>query len=103
VHGLRCLALRHGIPDTGTFERCDLLVDRGHLPRTLGRDLKQALSAFQRMRLRTQLATLDAGGTPDNFIDTGNLGRLDREMLRDGLHVIKDFRESIARSFRLST
>lgn len=103
VHGLRCLALRHGIAQTGTFERCDLLVDRGHLPRTLGRDLQQALSAFQRMRLRTQLAAIDAGGTPDNFIDTGSLGRLDREMLRDALHVIKEFRESIARSFRLST
>ena len=33
----------------------------------------------------------------------GSLGRLDREMLRDALHVIKEFRESIARSFRLST
>jgi len=103
VHGLRCLALRHGIAETGTFERCNLLVERGHLDEALGRDLQQALSALQRMRLRTQLAAIDAGQAPDNFIDTAGLGRLDREMLRDTLHVIKDFRESIARSFRLAT
>ncbi|MEN1944096.1 putative nucleotidyltransferase substrate binding domain-containing protein [Luteimonas sp. MJ293] len=103
VHGVRCLALRHGIAETGTFERCELLAERGHLAATLARDLQQALSALQRMRLRTQLAAIDAGGTADNFIDTGSLGRLDRETLRDALHVIKEFRESIARSFRLST
>jgi len=102
VHGVRCLALRHGIEETGTFERCKLLVERGHLPEALGRDLRQALGALQRMRLRTQLVAIDAGQAPDNFIDTGSLGRLDRELLRDALHVIKEFRESIARSFHLS-
>ena len=102
VHGVRCLALRHGIAENGTFERCRLLAERGQLAEGLGRDLQQALSALQRMRLRTQLAAIDAGQTPGNHIDTGSLGRLDREMLRDALHVIKEFRESIARSFRLS-
>ena len=102
VHGLRCLALRHGIQATGSLERCAALAEGGHLSRGLGRDLPQTLGVLQRMRLRSQLAAIDAGNAPDNFIDTGSLSRLDREMLRDALHVIKEFRESIGRSFHLA-
>lgn len=102
VHGLRCLALRHGIEATGSLERCAALVEAGQLSSGLGRDLPQTLSVMQRMRLRSQLAAIDAGNVPDNFIDTGSLTRLDREMLRDSLHVIKEFRESIGRSFHLA-
>lgn len=101
VHGLRCLALRHGIADTRSIARCEALAARGQLPRELGRDLPQALNVFQRMRLEAQLAALDAGGVPDNRVDTGRLRRLDRELLRDALHVVKDFREHVRRAFHL--
>lgn len=102
VHGLRCLALRHGIAATGSLERCDALTARGALAPALGRDLPQALNVFQRMRLDAQLAALDAGAAPDNRIDTEQLRRLDRELLRDALHVVKDFRDHVRRAFHLA-
>lgn len=101
VHGLRCLALRHGIRATGSIERCEALVGAGHLPHGLGRDLPQVLNVFQRMRLEAQLATLDHGRIPDNHVDTGGLRRLDRELLRDALHVVKEFRDHVRRAFHL--
>ena len=54
------------------------------------------------MRLDAQLAALDAGAAPDNRIDTAHLRRLDRELLRDALHVVKDFRDHVRRAFHLA-
>lgn len=101
VHGLRCLALRHGIGATGSIERCEALAALGVLPRELARDLPQALNVFQRMRLEAQVAAIDAGRAPDNHVDTHALRRLDRELLRDALHVVKEFREHVRRAFHL--
>ena len=102
VHGLRCLALREGLTVRNSFERCEALAAAGALPAALGRDLPQALSVFHRLRLDTQLATLQAGGTPDNFVVVEQLRRLDRELLRDALRVVKDFRLHVRTTFHLS-
>ena len=101
VHGLRCLALRHGVDATGSIERCEALTALGVLPREFGRDLPQALNVFQRMRLDAQVAALEAGRVPGNHVDTQALRRLDRELLRDALHVVKEFREHVRRAFHL--
>ena len=101
VHGLRCLALRHGVAATGSRERCAALVECGELSAELGRDLPQALNVFQHMRLDAQLAALGDGRQADNRIDPSRLRRLDRELLRDALHVVKDFRAHVRQSFHL--
>ena len=101
VHGLRCLALRHGIRATGSRERCAALVERGELSPALGRDLPQALNVFQHLRLDAQFAALGEGRAPGNHIDPTRLRRLDRELMRDALHVVKDFRAHVRQSFHL--
>lgn len=102
VHGLRCLALKHGITQRSSFARCDALVDCGGLDAPLARDLAQALAVLQRLRLDAQLATLDAGGVPDNLLHPDTLRRLDRELLRDALRVVKAFRQHVRIAFHLS-
>lgn len=102
VHGLRCLALRHRIEARNSFDRCLELAVAGALSTELGRDLPQALGVFQRLRLDAQLAALDQGRTPDNFVMAEQLRRLDRELLRDALRVARDFRQHIRLAFRLS-
>lgn len=101
VHGLRCLALKHGIEARNSFERCQALVQAGALSAELGRDLPQALAAFHRLRLDTQLAALEAGQAVDNHVVVERLRRLDRELLRDALRVVKDFRQHIRLAFHL--
>ncbi len=101
VHGLRCLALRHGIRATGSRERCAALVECGELSPGLGRDLPQALNVFQHMRLDAQFTALDEGRAAGNHIDPSRLRRLDRELMRDALHVVKDFRAHVRQSFHL--
>ena len=102
VHGLRCLALRHGIEAGNSFDRCRELAAADALPAELGRDLPQALGVFQRLRLDAQLAALDQGRVPDNFVEAERLRRLDRELLRDALRVARDFRQHIRLVFHLT-
>ena len=102
VHGLRCLALREGVVARNSFERCEALAQRGALSAALGRDLPQALSVFHRLRLDAQLAALEDGRVPDSFVVVEQLRRLDRELLRDALRVVKDFRLHVRTTFHLS-
>ena len=101
VHGLRCLALRRGVRATSSRERCAALVECGELSPSLGRDLPQALNVFQHMRLDAQFAAMDGMRPPGNHIDPARLRRLDRELMRDALHVVKDFRAHVRQSFHL--
>lgn len=101
VHGLRTLALKHGIRHRNSFDRCAALAAAGALPAGLDRDLPQALAVLVRLRLGQQLADLEAGLTPGNGIDVAGLRHLDRELLRDALRVVNDFKAHVAHVFHL--
>lgn len=101
VHGLRVLALKHGIAHRNSFDRCAALVAAGGLSPELGRDVPQALAVLMRLRLGQQLADLDAGLPASNSVDVAGLRRLDRELLRDALRVVNAFKEHVADVFHL--
>ena len=101
MHGLRCLALKHGIAQRNSFARCEALVQAGALDAALGRDLDQTLAVLQRLRLDAQLAALDAGTVPGNCLHPDTLRRLDRELLRDALRVVKAFQQQLRIAFHL--
>ena len=101
VHGLRCLALKHGVTQRNSFQRCEALMQTGVLDPSLGNDVVQTLAVLQRLRLDTQLAALDAGRVPDNHLQPDRLQRMDRELLRDALRVVKAFQQHIRVVFHL--
>lgn len=101
VQGLRALALKAGIGETNSFRRADLLAAAGVLHASDARDVQQALSVFLRLRLTDQLRKLKAGQPIDNQIDVAALRRLDRELLRDALRVVNQFKDIVADRFRL--
>lgn len=101
VHGLRVLALKHGIGRRNSFDRCQALVEAGVLPESLGHDLAQAMAVLQRLRLNRQLDALTHGEPPDNRIVAATLGTLDREWLRDALRVVKSFNGFLAEALHL--
>ena len=47
------------------------------------------------------VGTLDAGGVPDNLVQPTSLRRLDRELLRDALRVVKAFQQHVRGVFHL--
>ncbi|MBZ2190192.1 DUF294 nucleotidyltransferase-like domain-containing protein [Alcanivorax sp. JB21] len=103
VHGVRALAMSQSIRETSTFDRLEQLSGRGITDRHFAEDLGEALSLFSELRLKRQLAALDAGDTyPDgNHIVVQELSSLERDMLRDALHVVNEFKQRLSRRFHL--
>lgn len=56
----------------------------------------------QRLRLAGQLQAIEAGEAPDNLLRPEGLRRIDRELLRDALRVVRDFQRWLAGSFHLA-
>jgi CBS domain-containing protein len=103
VHGIRVLALRHGIHRHNSFDRCAALMEAGALSRELGRDVPQALAVLMRLRLGAQLQSLAEGRDADNRLDPGTLRRLDRDLLRDAFRIVNAFKDHVREAFHLRT
>lgn len=101
VHGARALALEYGIAATGTAARLEALASAGRLREGVARDLTDALHCMMKLKLDANLAQIDRGEAPGNTIRPSDLGRLDRQMLRDSLNIVRDFKDWLAQHYRL--
>jgi len=107
VHGVRTLALEHRILKTNTYERIEALQQLKVIGEQEAKDLCEALGLFIDVRLRQQLrraekSDLGLDPTP-NIIQLDNLNKMDRDLLRDGLSVVKSFKKFITTRYHLST
>ncbi len=106
VHGIRTMALEQRITDTNTFKRIELLMEKKIVEREMGENLTEALYFFIQLRLRQQIErATEAGGIHDatpNEINFKRLNKFDRELLRDSLGVVKDFKRSLMHRYRLN-
>ncbi|MNE46530.1 putative nucleotidyltransferase substrate binding domain protein [compost metagenome] len=85
--------------ERGTLARLAALKERGVLDGALVDNLAESFELFLQLRLVQQLA-----GTRDGRaqgLDVSRLSRHDRDLLRFGLHVVKKFKQSLARQFHL--
>jgi CBS domain-containing protein len=96
VHGVRTLALTHGLEDASTFERIDALIVREALSATLGADLRQSFAIMLRLRLGQQLEAVGKGEQPGNSVRLSEMRRLDRDLLRDALGVVREFQRFLS-------
>ncbi len=101
VHGVRSLALEARIEATSTLERIERLRETGLLDTRTARDLGDALDFMSGLRLAHMLEDIDAGRTPDNYVDPHRLGHLERDLLKDSLRVVNRFKRLVAHHFRL--
>ncbi|MBD3894771.1 cyclic nucleotide-binding/CBS domain-containing protein [Halomonas sp. ML-15] len=100
VHGVRTLALERGIRATSTLERLDALAEDGRLEERFAEDLGEALAMFTELRLRQQLER-DGDGEDANRVVVQQLSSLERDLLREGLHMVKDFKQRLSQRFHL--
>lgn len=101
VHGVRALALEHRLDDVGTAERLRTLVSRGHMPRDLALDLIEALHFLMELKLRNNLRQQQLDQPLDNLLQASSLGMLERDLLKDSLTIIKQFRQHLRLHYRL--
>ncbi|WP_020681763.1 DUF294 nucleotidyltransferase-like domain-containing protein [Marinobacterium rhizophilum] len=105
VHGIRAMALEHRVLATNTFSRIEALVELGQLQAEQGAELGEALALFVQLRLRQQMRRLEANAdgqdpTP-NLIELPLLNKMERDLLRDALHIVKSFKKHLAMRYRL--
>lgn len=102
VHGIRALALEHGIKETNTTMRIKALNNVGYLTKEDASDLIEALEAINTLRLHAQLAKVLRGVTIDNFISLDNIGKLERDLLKESLKMVNNFKKRVTHHFHLS-
>jgi CBS domain-containing protein len=101
VHGMRALALEHRLTSLSTAERLQDLTHREVLPAALARDLIETLYMLMAMKLRNNLRQLSLGQPISNLIELKSLGTLERDMLKDALVIIRQFKQFLRMHYRL--
>lgn len=105
VHGIRSIALEYRVKPTNTFERIEALVELGQIKEKHGKDITEALSLFISLRLRQQIKRMECSDdghdqTP-NVIELQSLDKLERDLLRDALHIVKGFKKHLELRYHL--
>jgi CBS domain-containing protein len=101
VHGVRSLALEKRMTERNTLDRIEKLHTLGVFDRTMATELSESLLAMMELRLKLRLAAGDIGTQTDNFIRPDQLNRLERDLLKDSLSIVKRFKEFITYHFHL--
>lgn len=103
VHGVRALALQHGVRESGTAARLAALAKAGKLDETLARDLVDALHLLMGIRLNHQLQQRAAGQAASNEVRPSDLSTLEREPLHDALGIVRRFRAHLRQHFHFDS
>lgn len=101
VHGVRALALENHIWANSTSDRIAQLVRLHKLPKDLADETLESLHLLMELRLKSGLMELETGKEVSGEIDLGRLSTLERDLLKDALHVVKRFKTFLRQHFHL--
>lgn len=102
VHGVRSLALEYKLIPNSTIERIKALVDKGIFDHAFGHELIEALAFMITLRLEFELKKVDVNEKYDNFIIPSQLNKLERDLLKDSLKIVNEFKKFIIYHFKLN-
>jgi CBS domain-containing protein len=103
VHGVRALAMDRGILAQSTAGRLQALADAGAIDADLRRELVSALHLFMEFRLRVQLEAVRRGKMEHaSVVQLSRLSTTERDVLRDGLRVVRQLQEIVRYHFQLA-
>ncbi|WP_264874262.1 DUF294 nucleotidyltransferase-like domain-containing protein [Vibrio agarivorans] len=97
VHGIRTLALEHGIKEKNTFARIDALKALKKLEPDTAENLNEAFKLFIKLRLAQQIDQQHA----HNRLDLSKIDRTERDLLRHSLHVVKKFKQLLNHHYQI--
>jgi CBS domain-containing protein len=90
VNALRAYAVELGLDETNTIERLAAASRAGRcFTDAEAEDVRAAYETIFHFRLRHQLAQIEAGGKPDNFLDPRALSRGDQQRLKGAFRAIQ--------------
>jgi CBS domain-containing protein len=101
IHGVRSLALESRLAETGTIARIQALVGRRLFDERFTADLIEAFEFMSMLRLRAQLASWERGEPLHNYITPKQLSRLERNLLKSALKVVRELKTLVSYHFKL--
>jgi CBS domain-containing protein len=103
VHGMRAMAMDRGVMATSTAGRIEALVASGAFTEEFGQELLSALRVFMEYRLRAQLEAVRRGVLErEALVLPASLSPADRDILRDALRIVRQFRETLRTRYNLA-
>jgi CBS domain-containing protein len=102
VHGIRSLALEHKLTQTNTMERIQVLRDKGLFSHQFAEELMEAFGFMLSLRLQAELEKIQLGYSYDNYITPSQLNKLERDLLKDALKIVNEFKKFITYHFKLN-
>lgn len=97
----RLFALKHGIRESNTLGRLQLLHEGGHLSSEMYNETIQAYEFLMQLRLVHQMHKMEAGEEPNNHITPANLSELEKQTLKESFEVVRRLQGHIRQEFRL--
>ena len=96
----RLHSLAHGISEVNTHRRLQALVKSGAMTLLDSRNLEDAFTLINRIRLQQQAAQIAAGEIPDNYCDPRKLSRLQRHHLKQAFRVVHQAEDIVKLRYR---
>lgn len=101
TEGIKVLALEAGDLEGGTLDHIDSLTKSGVLSRDLSEDLEASFNFLVSLRLRGQVASIQAGEQPSNFIGMDLINHMEQGRLRLAFEAVNSFQEYLELHFQL--
>lgn len=98
----RVLSLKHGVPETNTLERLQMLGEAEAITSELTQSTTQAYEFQMQLRLMHQQRMDEEGLEPDNFVDPSELSDMERHTLKDAFAVTSELKALLKEDFRLN-
>jgi CBS domain-containing protein len=100
VHGIRAIALELGLTETSTCRRIELVSAWGVFGAEFAHELTQAFLFLSELKLDAKLKA--QRGVGDGLVRPSEMSAIERDLLRDALYAVKQFRDIVRRHFNLS-
>jgi CBS domain-containing protein len=98
----RLFALAGGVPARRTIDRLRGVEEAGVIDEETRSGLEEAYRVILTARVEHQARQMAAGESPDNFVDPGELGPIERARLKDAFGVIGHVQRDVAREYSIS-
>ncbi len=99
VNYARVMGLKHGVKETNTLARMDVLKEDGHISTDLWAAAQEGYELQMQIRLVHQLYQLEKGLIPDNYINPAHLTEVEKRMLKDAFSIIERLQANLKTLF----
>ena len=99
VDCIRMFALEKELHEITTLDRLKALVERNVFSAETAEHIRAAFEALIFLRLRNEIAQIEAGGEPGHFLDPATLTRNEQDLLRESFHAVSKLQDATKRHF----